>query len=619
MEHYSRVLALALVSAVALGAPCAAQDAFADLERATSLVDQAEASHAGVAAAHEQLAEAVRLLDPLVSSTDRVSSEALLTMGRAQALLGNHAEASKWLTAFIASASAVTAASPSSAVAAGQMALARRYLVLAELSEGCEALARGHGRTAEKALIAAAELVPNDPVVRLKLAAARSDLFRCTAEDILSLSPPDRPPADLASLARREELMRRQYSRFGRLALGFWAEGDMGQANREIGRVIAARGAAAPLVAAALGLEAQLGLTTRSLDAVRAFYVCPVAPAELGVFTTRVASVGGLPVVVTRVYGPAVAARARALGRPFDAEQAEAFFASWELFTIGVVEEGLLTTAPADSVTASLVTGDGGAGTLPADVAIPPAVAEALGHGAREQVSIVVYPRPSPPAPLVLVLGYGIGRVRVVFEDPPAAPSSWLAHGPATAPAETLPPVAPPPVPSVPLTVSRIADECLPPLTRSAAVDGGSVTAVWMTRRFLTAISELSPAAPDAADLRALRDLSATHVVFMLRMATFADGPAVAEQAELRTSGGDRRFGAFVDIVARSPGLSRRSGAYGVCFPLTSKTGRVLELAEPGWLTLEVVLPDGRSVSFAWDLPVAEPAILDEALSGAGP
>lgn len=513
--------------------------------------------------------------------------EASFLLGRAYALAGYPDLASAWFLHYLRLAPAGQEES---------LRQARDRALGIEFVAGCEALSSGWGGQARKRLEVAAQLAPESELVARKLAAARSGLHDASGPPILTLAGDDSTNPATVTLPRNQVFPGFAPRAVSRMGAGQWAG-----AAADLDKVLAVRGNHAAFAALRIGLELAAGNGAGALARFDQAYGDPVVPLDATVFTTRVVALAGAPYRVARIAEGALLAVRSYREQAAPNEAVSAWFASHELFALSAIVRNLEFEPAGSAIPCTLARGE--AVAVPSGGAPPAAIAALLDPELVRTSRLVVFARPlGATGALRLRLGTG---AETSFEDPPLAAPTWAraAQG-----GPTTPPTKP--------EVAALADACLPVLSRRIEPPAGA-RAVWMSARFLEALCLLSADAPDIADLRAMRKVAETHLIFVLVAPGVAIDRAAAERCVLTSSSGDRRFGAFLDGVAGVEGLSARAGGCGVCFPIASRAGRTLPLEAAGELSLTFEAIDGPRLRFAWSLPLPEPEALRALLAGA--
>lgn len=592
-----------LASLLGLAAACFAQPAAptGPLAEGRALVERAER-------ALEQGNSPSPFADPAVETLKRAVSqpnpapEAYYYLGRAYALAGHPEIAARCLLHYL------------DLTPTGQEDLRKQahdYVLRTEFVLGCEALSAGRGRTAEAHFAAAARMAPENPLVARKLESALSGKFDASHEDSLTF-PPEDPENPMPLVVPRGEV----FSRFAHRAIIRLATGDLPGAGADIDKVMAARGTNATLAGLRAAVYFQSAEGPTALERFGPAFGDPVVPTDLPVLTTRVASVAGSAYRVSRICEGAVLAMLPYVDRAVDRAAVTGFLARNHLLAITRVGDVFTLEVPPSGLSCRLRTGAGAtaAELRPLAAGPPRALLDLLDPALVAQSRFVVFPRGAQEAELRFVLREVDKSGEISFEEPPLAATGWSIptpppEGGAGQPAGSQ---------GSAVTVAALADACLPVYSRTAG-QPEAVRAVWMTDRFLEALCRLSGGAPDIADLRALRKAAETHLVFMVMAPDIPQDETLAKASVLVGSAGDRRFGAYLDTLTGVPGLSARAKAYGVAFPVASRSGKVLLVDQPGELSLLVGGQESPRFRFAWQLPLAEPALLRTALGEATP
>jgi len=585
---------VALAGAGAAQAPAgAAGTPGALLAQGKALVEQAEVAAAAGLSASAAADQAVELLKACVAEPNP-PTEAYYYLGRAYALAGYPRQAVANLVKFLAAGGLDPLA-----------AQAKSYVFTIRFLEGCHAVSAARGRAASEALLSAMEIQPENAVVKRKLDAATSGLYDPSRESVLQFEPEE--PGGLPLVVPKAEV----FERYAPRALSRLAAGNLAGAGADLDKLIKARGAAAPIAALRTAVYAQLGDAQGAVSKFGTAFADPVDPADSRVFTTRVAAMDGVPFALVRFYGPAVVTSAMLSGLGADADKIGAFFAKHELVAVGVVAEGLLTTTKPERLEVAIVPATGGP-VEAESAAVPREVTEALGPGIPDATALQVFPKQTPGMAINVQLTRGQAHATVAFEDPPIAPPQWAEYAKA---APTAPGVGPT-VPTPPgVTIEELTSACVPVFSSAPEPSAEGISAVWMTRGFAHGLLKLAGEAPDAGDLKALAMATETHLVFLLALPAQLDGGEWARKAELTASSADRRAGVYLDDLVEVRGLSERSRAYGIAFPIKSRAGRDMPL-DLGELTLTFPLQSGQTVTFKWHLPLAEPPLLSRVLGG---
>jgi hypothetical protein len=563
------------------------------LAQGKALVERAEAAAAAGLSASASADQAVEMLKACVAEPNP-PTEAFYYLGRAYALAGYPKQAVANLVKYLA--------------AGGQdplAAQAKSYVFTIKFLEGCSALSAARGRAASEALLSALEIQPENAVVKRKLDAATSGLYDPSRESVLQFEPEQ--PGGLPLVVPKAEV----FERYAPRALSRLAAGTLAGAGADLDKLIKARGAAAPVAALRTAVYAQQGDAQQAVTRFGTAFADPVDPSDSRVFTTRVAAMDGVPFAVTRFYGPAVVTSAMLRGQGADADKIGGFFGKHELVEVGVISEGLLTATKPEGLEVA-ITPATGSPVEPESIQVPGEVAGALGPGTTDSTELRVFPKQPAGMAINVRLTRGQTSTTVAFEDPPIAPPQWADYAKAT----PAPPMIGPTVPNAPkVTLDELAAACVPVFSSNPepAVEG--VSAVWMTRSFAHGLLKLAGDAPDAGDLKVLALATETHLVFLLALPAQFGGGEWARKAELTASSADRRKGVFLDDLVEVRGLSERSKAYGIAFPIKSRAGRDMPL-DSGDITLSFPLQSGQTVLFRWQLPLAEPPLLGQVLGG---
>jgi hypothetical protein len=592
-----------LVPLVGLAAACSAQPAATGsaLAEGRALVERAER-------ALEQGNSPSPYADPAVETLKRAVSqpnpapEAYYYLGRAYALAGHPEIAARCLLHYL------------DLNPAGQedlRKLAHDYVLRTEFVLGCEALSMGRGRTAEAHFAAAARMAPENPLIARKLESALSGKYDASHDEALTFAPED-PENPMPLVVPRGEV----FPRFAHRAIVRLATGDLPGAGADIDKVMAARGTNATLAGLRAAIYFQSGEAARAMERFGPAFGDPVVPTDLPVLTTRVASVAGSAYRVSRVCEGAVLSMLPYLDRAVDRAAIAGFLSRNHVVAVSRVGDVFALEVPPSGLACRLRSGAGAAATevKPLAAGPPKALLAVLDPDLVAQSRILAFPRTPQETELRFVLREVDKSGEVTFEEPPLAAVGWSIPVP---PVEggTGQPTSNQTPPSG-ATVAALADACLPVYSRTAG-QPEAVRAVWMTDRFLEALCRLSGNAPDIADLRALRKAAETHLVFMVMAPDTPQDEALAKASALVGSQGDRRFGAYLDTLTGVPGLSARAKAYGVAFPIASRTGKALPLDQPGELTLLLGGQEAPRFRFSWQLPLVEPALLRAALGEA--
>ncbi len=594
-------LLLGLAAACAAQQPATAPAAPPDpLAQAKALVERAER-------AAEQGYSPSPFADPAVEELKRIASgdnpppAAFFYLGRAYALAGHPEIASRCLNHYLG------------LEAAGQEALrsqARDFVLRTEFILGCEALSMGHGRTAERHLAVAARLAPDNPLVGRKLEAALSGLYDPSRKESLSF-PPDEPESPTPLVVARTEV----FPRYAPRAMSRMAAGDLPGAGADIDKLMAARGANAILAALRAAIYFQSGEGPGALERFGPAYADPIVPTDLPVLTTRIGVVDGRIYRVSRICEGALLSMTPYVDVPIERQALATYLARNNVVAVSRIGGLFAAEKPEQDFLCRLLTRTGTATTetRPNQQDVPASVLELLDPELVACSRVIAFARSTEPVgELRFVLRRGESQCEIAFEEPPLASAGWIPPtGPSGAGAASGGTTVTPP--DAAITVASLADACLPVFSRTGG-EPATVRAVWMTGRFLEALCRLSANAPDIADLRALRKVSETHLVFMVMAPDIPQDATLAGASVLVGSGGDRRFGAYLDSLAEMPGLSARAKAYGICFPIASKTGKKLPLDGPGDLTVLVGGQEALRFRFTWQLPLAEPPLLRSAL-----
>jgi hypothetical protein len=584
-------------------AVCRAQPAPAPadpLAEAKGLIERAERAVEQGYSPSAYADPAVELLKQVASRTDP-PVEAFYCLGRAYALAGHPALASSCLQHYL------------DLKPQGQdetLHRARDFVLRTEFVLGCEALSMGRGGSAEPHFAVAARLASDNPLVARKLAASLSGAYNPSREWRLTF-PPDDPESPAPLVVNRTEVFPRYAPR---AVTRLWA-GDLPGAGLDLDKVMTARGTNAVLAGLRAAVYFQSGDGAGALERFGGAYGDPVVPTDLVVLTTRVVPLGGRAYRVARVCEGAVLSALPYSDQSADREQLRSFFAKNEVVAVSSLCELFNFAKPEDDLACRLQVGADGAEVRPTGEAPPKSLIDMLDPDLVATSRLVVFPRPAAPGEFRIALRRGEVRSEATFEDPPLASREWGVTVP-TGPAPTQGTTTTPP-PSD-LTVTALADACLPVLSRTVGQEE-QVRAVWMTGRFLEALCRLSANAPDVADLTALRKLSETHLIFMVVAPNVPSDATLAEASVLLDDRGNRRFGLSVDSVTGVPGLSARAKAYGICFPIASRSGAVLPTTDPGQLSLLLGGPEALRFRFEWALPLSEPELLRAALGEGAP
>ncbi|MBD3173975.1 MAG: hypothetical protein GF320_02240 [Armatimonadia bacterium] len=601
MSERTRLLAPMIVAVLLAPAAWAQEDSGADpsagsptlLQEGIELVERAEEARSVGESPSPWADPAVETLK-IVAAQPGHSPETYFYLGRAYSLAGYPTHAARWLDRYLQ-----TAADSDSEMAVE----ARTYLFRTYFLDGCAALAAGRGRVAERALTRALMYEPESPAALRKLEAAASGTFDPAPSALVEV-PGEGPDAPPISMPKTEV-----FETFAPRAMTRLIAGDFGGAGADLDRLVQARGAPVAIAALRAAIYRRTGQSDRALERFGLAYADPVTPREATVFSSSVGALGDRPIVAIRLHAPAYWASADLRGLTEARSQVAGFMEQYDVFALGVLQDGLLRCEPLTGVRLALGAGDDT--MTPTEPGAPSLLTQIVGESLLEEFALYGFPK-APAGPLALAIEQNEDRLVLSFRKPPVAPDQWGEYAQAMGELPGPTEVEPADVGSI----EDLAARYLPLYTRTVREEPRTISVVWMTRNFLQALDALSEGATDAHDVEAMLRASEEHMIFMV---TMPDPPATADlatKAELRNAVGDRRRGRFLDEVAESPGLSARSGAYGIAFPRESRSGRDFGLRNSGEALLSLTMPDGGRLRFIWDLPLPPVGTDPEAANG---